>query len=394
MLDQTQSKALAGQKTLVHFKERVLKSVNHEEPDQVPCDYWGTPEMDQKLMDHFSVTSLDEVREKLKVDISYLYASGIIYEEGKGLYGPTPKYIGPSGPVFEDGSFEDLWGVTREFVRVASGNTYREVTKNPLRDLTTLQEIEGYNKWPRAEDFDYSGLRKECEKRKDRCLILGGMPGCATIFIQCWYLRGLDQILMDLVLSPGLAHSIIEKITQFQAEYHQRVLDEIGDLVDILMLADDYGTQSGLMMSPTHFREFFKRPTLQLIELGRKHDLKIMLHCDGNVRQLIPEFIDMGIDILNPIQNVGPGMDPIELKREFGKEICFHGGIDTQQVLPYLSPEEIGWEVRKKIETLGKGGGYILSPTHMVQLDVPMENLLKMYQVPRGCCDTDDRRKG
>jgi uroporphyrinogen decarboxylase len=317
------------------------------------------------------------------VDISYIYASGIIYEEGKGLYGPTPRYIGPRRLLFEDGSFEDLWGVTRKFVKVVSGNTYREVIRNPLQDSTTVAEIESYDKWPKAEDFDYSALREECEKRKEFALILGGMPGCATVFIQCWYLRGLDQILVDLLLSPKLAHALIEKITEFQVEYHRRLLEEVGDFVDILMLADDYGTQSGLMMSPAHFKEFFKEPTLRLIELGKRHGLKIMLHCDGNIRELIPDFIDMGIDILNPIQNVGSGMDPADLKREFGKDICFHGGIDTQQVLPFFSPEEIAFEVRRKIEILGKGGGYILSPTHMVQLDVPVQNLLKMYEVPR-----------
>jgi uroporphyrinogen decarboxylase len=149
------------------------------------------------------------------------------------------------------------------------------------------------------------------------------------------------------------------------------------------MLADDYGTQAGLMMSPAHFRDFFKKPTQELIELGKRQGLKTMLHCDGGIRKLIPEFIDMGIDILNPIQNVGPGMDPVDLKRDFGRDMCFHGGIDTQLVLPLFSSEEIGVEVRKKIETLGKGGGYILSPTHMIQLDVPMDNILKMYQVPR-----------
>ena len=364
-------------------KKRVFDAIHHREPDQVPCDYWGTPEIDRRLMHHFSIDSLDEVRRSLKADISYIYGSGIIYEEGKGLYGPTPKYVGPKRPVLGDGRFEDLWGVTRKFVQVGSGNTYREVIKNPLRDCTTVAEIEGYDKWPRAEDFDFSGLREECEERKDFALVLGGMPGCATLFIQCWYLRGLDQILTDLILSPRLARAIIGKIGEFQIAYHQRLLGQIGDLVDILMIADDYGTQSGLMMSKKHFRDFFKKPTQELIELGKKHDLKIMLHCDGNVRELIPEFIDMGIDILNPIQKVGPEMEPGELKREFGKDLCFHGAIDTQQVLPHLSPEEIGREVREKIEALGKGGGYILSPTHMIQLDVPLENVLKVYGVPR-----------
>jgi uroporphyrinogen decarboxylase len=370
-------------KNLPPSKKRVIDAISHREPDRVPCDYWGTPEVDQRLMHHFSVSSLDEVRKSLKADISYIYASGIIYEDRKGLFSPTPRYIGPGRPVFEDGSFEDLWGVTRKFSRVSSGNVYREVVKNPFRDFTSVEEIENYKKWPQAEDFDTSGLRGECEKRRDFALALGGMPGCATVFIQCWYLRGLDQILMDLLLSPDLAHAIIEKITEFQVAYHRKVLEEIGDLVDILMLADDYGTQSSLMMSQWHFREFFKRPTQRLIELGKRHDLKIMLHCDGNIRELIPELIEMGIDILNPIQNVGPGMEPKELKKEFGKDLCFHGGIDTQEVLPRLSAEELTRDVREKIETLGKGGGYILSPTHMIQLDVPLENILKMYQVPR-----------
>ncbi len=109
-------------------------------------------------------------------------------------------------------------------------------------------------------------------------------------------------------------------------EYHRRVLEEIGDMVDILMLADDYGTQTSLMMSPTHFREFFKAPTQRLVDLGKHYDLKIMLHSDGNVRKLIPEFIEMGVDILNPIQQVGADMDAKKLKAEFGRDLCFHGG--------------------------------------------------------------------
>lgn len=366
------------------FKGRVLDAIDHREPDRVPCDFWGTPEVDQMLMDHFGVGSLDGVREKLETDIRYVYASGIIYEDRNGLYGPTPRYIGLKRQALEDGSFEDLWGVTRRFVQVASGNTYRDVIRNPLKDMATVGEIEAYEKWPRADDFDYSGLREECEKQKGYALVLGGMPGCATVFIQCWYLRGLDQILMDLVLSPKVAQAIIEKITEFQVKYHRKLLEEIGALVDILMLADDYGTQTSLMMSPKHFRTFFKRATLELIGLGKRYGLRIMLHSDGNIRKLIPDFIEMGIDILNPIQNVCPEMDPRDLKREFGQDICFHGGMDTQEVLPHISSIEVSREVRKQLEILGKGGGYILSPTHMVQLDVPKENILALYRTSRG----------
>ena len=171
-------------------KKRVLDAIHHREPDQVPCDYWGTPEVDRKLMDHFKVGSLDEVRRCLGVDLSYIYASGIIYEDPRGLYGPTPRYVGPKRAVFEDGSFEDLWGVTRKLVKVGSGNAYREVVKNPLRDVTTVEEVETYDKWPRAGDFDYSGLREECEKRKDSAVVVGGMPGCATFLFSAGIFAG------------------------------------------------------------------------------------------------------------------------------------------------------------------------------------------------------------
>jgi uroporphyrinogen decarboxylase len=365
-------------------KERVLRAVNHQETDQIPSDYWGTPEVDQMLMRYFSVSSLDEVLERLGVDIRYIYGSGIIYEEGNALYGPTARYIGPKPPIFEDGSFEDIWGVRRIFYKVRSGNIYREVVQNPLRNLNSVQEIENYDKWPKAEYFEFRGLREEAKKREMYGLIFGGVNGGSfTVFHQCGYLRGMEQVLVDLILSPALAHALIEKITEFQVAYHQKMLDEIGDLLDILMIADDYGTQSDLIMSRRHFQEFFKKPLGKLIELGKKHNLKMMMHCDGNIRKLIPDFIEMGIDILNPIQHTGPEMDPADLKREFGKHICFHGGIDTQQILPSASAEEVRKEVLIKINIFGKNGGYILAPGHLLQLDIPTENIIQFYQAPR-----------
>lgn len=364
-------------------KTRVLDAVNHRQTDRVPVDYWGTPEYDRLLAGHFKVNSRDDILDKLNVDIRYIYSSGIIYENPTGLFGPTPCYIGPSRETFDDGSFEDLWGVPRRFQSVASGNVYREVIHNPLKDAQTVSTIESYKKWPRAEDFDLSLIRQSALEYKDQALFIGGMPGCATIFIQCWYLRGLDSILMDLIEAPKIADAIIEKITDFQYAYHHRLLEEIGDLADVLMLADDYGTQTSLMMSPGHFRRFFKKPTLRLINLGKKYGLKIMFHCDGNIRKLLPEFIEMGIDIINPIQHVGADMDPKKLKKEFGRHNCFHGAVDTQEALPKISAQETTILVENLINVLGNNGGYILSPTHMLQLDVPLENVLALYQSER-----------
>ena len=364
-------------------KERVLQAIASHQPDRVPVDYWGTPEYDHQLAEFFNVKTRDEVLEKLDVDVRYVYASGIIYEEPTGLLGPTPPYIGPSRNRFEDGSFEDLWGVTRKCTTVSSGNIYRDVIKNPLKNATTVSEIEAYDKWPKAEDFDYSGIYQATLKYKDRAVFIGGMPGCATTFIQCWYLRGLENILMDFIQAPDLVDAIVEKITDFQYKYHRLLLEKIGDLADVLMLADDYGTQTNLMINPKHFRRFFKKPTQRLIDLGKEYELKIMLHSDGNIRKLIPEFIEMGIDIINPIQHVGPEMDPADLKKEFGRYICFHGAIDTQKDLLKNKPPDTAMLVRRTIDTLGSNGGFILSPTHMLQLDVPMENVLTLYQTNR-----------
>lgn len=365
-------------------KKRVLAAIGHQQPDEVPCDYWGTPEVDDILMHHFEVDSLGSLLKLFSTDVRYVYGSGIIYEDDRGLYAPTARYTGPSRPRYQDGSFMDIWGCKRTFVRAGSGNTYREVWVNPLREAKSVSEIEHYRAYPRPEYFDVSALRDECIKRREYAIILGGVHGgSCTIFHQCAYLRGLDQLLTDLILEPALVDALVDKVADFQYRYHARVFEEIGDLVDIVMFADDYGTQTDLMMSIGHFRRFFKEPTRRIIELAKKYCLKIMFHSDGNIRKLIPDFIDMGIDILNPIQNVGQGMSPTDLKLEYGSDICFHGAIDVQQTLRCISRDKLRAEVRRTIETLGKGGGYILAPGHLLQLDVPLENIVEFYKVPR-----------
>ena len=366
-----------------HSKTRVLNAVNHIEPDQVPFDYWGTPEYDEKLIKHFAVDDQTAVPPALETDVRYIQCMRAIYDDAAGLFKPTPPYTGKNIEIFEDGSFEDLWGVTREYITVNTGNTYPEVREEPLREMTTIREIESYKKWPRADDFDYSRLREQCKEFEGNAVILGGMPGCPTLFIQCWYLRGFEQILMDLILSPGLVHAMVNKILEFEYEYLQNVLAIIGDQIDILMLADDYGGQTGSLISLDHFRSFFRKGTQQLIDLGKKYDLKIMFHSDGNIYDFIPVFIDMGVDIVNPIQEVAPNMSPRVLKKEFGNDLCFHGGIDIQSVLPYVSADEVRNEVKNKMDILARGGGYIVSPSHMVQLDVPLQNIIEMYNVDR-----------
>jgi len=186
--------------------------------------------------------------------------------------------------------------------------------------------------------------------------------------------------LIDLLRNPQFTHRLYEKITEFYLEFNRRCFEEAGDLIDIFMMGEDLGTQEGLLVSPRVFRQFIKPYLARHVRLAKRYGIRVMLHSCGAIRALIPELVEIGIDILNPIQVRAKGMKPEELKREFGDRLSFHGGIDIQKTLPLGTPEDVRAEVRNRVQTLGKGGGYILCSTHNIQADTPIENILAMYE--------------
>jgi uroporphyrinogen decarboxylase len=194
---------------------------------------------------------------------------------------------------------------------------------------------------------------------------------------------------MDLALNPKLVEALVAKLLEFHLEHNRRIFEAAAKEIDIFMLGDDFGSENGLLLSPPMFRRFFKPALRCLIDLAKKFNLKTMLHSCGGIRELIPDFIEMGLDILNPIQIRAQGMDPEELKREFSKNICFHGSIDVQRELPFRTPDEIRKIVRSRIKILGRNGGFILAPSHNFQPDIPVDNIVAMYTAPR-----DVPRKG
>ena len=355
-------------------KERVIKTINHKEPDRVPVDYWGTPEVAVKLCDHFNLKSFDEVLEKLKVDIRYV----------------KPRYKGqefeeqPDGSLHRKdsvtGKFIDIWGVVREKVTCGKGS-YLEVKESPLANATTVKEIEDYN-LPSPDDFDYESIVKECEKYKDYAIICTGdrLTTRASVFKLAMYLRGMDNLLMDLALNPKFVDALVNKLLEFHLEHNKRIFQQSADKIDIFMIGDDFGTQNGPMISLDMFRRFFKPALKALIDLGHKFNLKVMLHSCGSIKTFIPDFIEIGLDILNPIQIKAKDMEPEKLKREFGRDLCFHGSIDVQRILPYGTVDEIYREVKKCIDALSNGGGFILAPSHNIQPDTPVENILALYE--------------
>ncbi len=354
----------------MNSRERVLTALNHQEPDRVPLDFWWSDEIRDRLLRHLDLPGTDELQDFLGSDIRCVY----------------PPYIGPALRCYDDGSYEDFWGIVRSphpFHGQGFEGEYDEPVAFPLRDAQTVGQIEAYP-WPQPDWFDYDALPALCQRYEHHAIVLGRMGlQTQTIFIQLWYLLGLDRVLIDFVERPDLVKAIIERVMAFRVEHVRRMLAAARGRADILQIADDYGTQNGLMISPAMWRQFFATPLATLADMGHEAGLKVFLHCDGSSRAIIPDLIDIGVDILNPIQPACVGMAPAELKSEFGDRLCFHGAVDTQQTLPFGTKEQVIAEVRERIETMGAGGGYILAPVHTVEADVPIDNLLTVYEAAR-----------
>jgi uroporphyrinogen decarboxylase len=186
--------------------------------------------------------------------------------------------------------------------------------------------------------------------------------------------------MMDLAMDPSLAQAIIERVEAFYLELDLRIFESVGDLTDIYFIANDVGVQDGLMVSPRVFRKFIRPSLERFIVQAKPYGQRVMYHTCGAVRPLIPDFIDMGVDILNPIQVSAKGMEAAGLKRDFGQDLCFHGALDIQTILSQGTPEQVRAEAKRLCDALGQGGGFILAPTNSVMPETPVENILAVYE--------------
>ena len=348
-------------------KERVLRAINRESLDRIPCDYWGTPETTDMLRRHLGVEKEVDLWEKLGID-------KIVNLTPAPLGAPVPHhYVGP--PLAPD---EDIWRVKYVPKSYANGKgIYQEITHSPLANLETVEEIEASYSFPEVDWFDFSTIEEQCRKYPDYAIECG--------YISPFYvynnIRGLEKSLMDLANNQEYAHYVIGKICDFLYSFHERLFEAGQGLINIAQVTDDFGMQSGLLISPETFDEFFKPHYQCLIRLVKDFGIKVFHHDDGAIRPLIPKMVELGIDILNPIQWKLPGMSPEELKRDFGQLLCFHGGVDNQTTLPFGSKEEVEKEVIYLIQTLASDGtGYIMAPCHNIQLITPIENIVTMYE--------------
>ena len=352
-------------------RERFELTMAHRQPDRVPIDYWATSEVNAKLLKHFGFSSQEQLLQRFDVDFRYI--------EG-------PKYIGPGQTVRHDGLHEDHFGVVRRSVSYGEGakaGTYSEVVLYPLQQADSVEEIENYAKWPKPEHFDYECVKQQAAdaRKTGKVVVFMGdrLNRCAQLK-PAMYVRGVEQILMDVVANPEIAKTIFRKIADFYSEYARRTLEAAAGNVDIFFTGDDFGTQENMFFSTQTWRNLLKEGFDGFINIGHEYGCKVAHHTCGCIAQLLPEFVKSGLDILNPLQPDCAGMDYRDIKQQYGDKICFHGGISIQKTMPYGSPQDVRDEVKDRVSKLARDGGYIFCTAHNIQADTSIENITALFE--------------
>ena len=375
----------------ITHRERVLKALNHEETDRVPIDFGGSHETAINvhayvaLLRHLGFESeIQDEWERGDVEI-VIPSERVLRHFDVDVRGDEMHVQGmDSHRMLDENAFADGWGVVS---RRAHSKAPFMIKEGPLQRLDdpSPSDVESVP-WPEGDLADLGGLRDRFERLRNEtdCAIVVRMRNAGAFGI-AQRLRGFTELLEDLMLNPAFAEALHERATAMACSFAGTVLDEIGDLVDGVSFADDLGIQAQTLMSPEMYRSSVKPYHARLVETFHRHSgARVIMHNCGAIRPLLGDLIDCGVNVINPVQVNAEGMDPAELKREFGKDLCFWGGIDTQNVLPYGSPADVAQEVRRRIKDLGRGGGYVLAAVHNIQREVPPENISAMYETAVG----------
>ncbi len=342
-------------------KERTLCALNHSEPDATPCDYYATPEIEAALLRHLHIVSRDTLLDTLGTDIRRI----------------DPPYRGKPLLSFDDGSFMNIWGIRKKPVPNEYGD-YAESIDPPYASWTSVEEAERFP-WPDPDNYDYDALSALIDRYSDKAIAVGGTS--VQDFINgTAFGRGVEQTLIDIAVRDPVFLLIVEKRHRFYMRYIERMLESGKGRIDIVLCGDDFGSQRGLLISPEDFDELFAAKKKELFDLAHAYGAKISHHCCGSSRELIPRFINIGMDALQTIQPQAEGMDPYDLKRGYAGRICLHGCMDVQGFFQRASRSEIEAETNRLMDEVGKGGGLIIAPSHNIQPDTPVENIIAFYE--------------
>lgn len=366
-------------------KERVNKAITFQRPDKVPRDFAAVPEIWQKLGDYFGTEDRGEILKYLDVDCRIVSYDSFC----------TPPEIDPHNVnmnasqersslggmwrnTLPDGSSLDIWGAHRKLIKNPSG-VLEQFASFPLESAQSVKELSSY-RWPQPDWWDFSDLRSSIQKLNGSSMY-NIRYRIGSFFETAWSLYNFEKFQLDMLLNPQMSKYVMDRIAEVHIQNLRTVLELAGDLIDVVYYYDDVATQNNLLISPDMYEEFIQPYHQKVIDLAASYGKPTMMHCCGSIYPLIETFIQMGLKILNPIQPSAANMHPEKLIEDFGGRIAFHGGIDVQQFLPSATPEQVKEKVSYTCQTLGKQGGYILSGSHHLQADTPLENVLAMYGV-------------
>ncbi|NWF53903.1 MAG: hypothetical protein HXY45_03815 [Syntrophaceae bacterium] len=373
-------------KARMNHRERVLAVLNLQEPDRVPVDFGST----------IATTIIQPAYERLQ---NYLDIRQEIVFMAKRSRTVIPDervlqrfdidtrpillgdFTGGASREIDSETLVDVWGVT--WKRAPDGHFIN--VDGPFQKVDPTQEVLERFEWPDPNTTSlYVGLKEKVRflrQNADYALILNLPVG---IVHHCQFMRGFAEWLMDLSLNPEFACALMDRIADVWIRIAERAIDEAKGDIDMIAFGDDVAAQGAPFMSPQTYRDLIKPRHKRMIQaLKSRCGAKVWYHSCGSVRPLIEDLIDAGIDCLNPIQVSARNMDPLQLKKEFGNRLSFWGGIDTHRVLPFGTPEEVRREVRRMIDSLGKGGGYTVASVHNIQAEVPPENIAAMFDEAR-----------
>ncbi len=369
-------------------RERVRAALNHREPDRVPCDLSGaigdaiTATAYRNLLQYLGlgdrpIAIENRMTQTARVDEDILRRFDVDFRR-VDLGAPDAW----QDKLLPDDCYQDEWGVIRQ--RPPGGYYYDLIpTGSPLRDVDTSEGLDRYP-WPDPNDPGrYRGLRqraKTLHEETDYAVVL--VLNC-SFFLRCAELRGWENFFMDLAGNTAFAEALMDRYLDIKLAIAGRGLEEAGEYADVVVCSsDDLAGTDRPLLSPRIFRELIKPRMKRTFDFFKERtDAKRLLHCDGAIYSLMPDFVEIGVEALNPVQVSAAGMDDTrQLKKEFGDKLTFWGAIDTHHVLPHGTPEDVRQEVRRRISDLGPGGGYVVCSVHNIQPEVPPANVVAMFE--------------
>lgn len=344
-------------------KERVRNAIQNKPVDRVPAAYEAVHGTTVKLLEHYGFDDVEQLYEKFEIDIRYAFANCTL---------DLPERTHENGNRIST----SFWGYEVEHHTFGTGSYGTNITY-PLNDVETVEDVLNYN-WPKTDWFDYSTVTKYCKEHSDKAIVIGH-EGPFQIVTN---LISMEKFFILMIEEPEVAQAILDKMVEFELDHYEKMFIAGEGLIDILRTHDDYGTQISMLFSVDMWHEFFEENTKKIVDLAHKHNAFFQQHSCGAVGNIVQSLIDCGVDSLEPLQPV-VGLEPETLKEKFGGKICFHGGIDTQHILPNEDVETVKKEATKYINALHNNGGYILMASQAFETDVPVENIEAVYSVPR-----------